>query len=595
FIRTNTVDFVNQAGAAELAMSPSMAVIKDFCVMDRGAKLCLNGSVDLSDRLLWSVEGDAHDLDLAALNRWGVTQLPVTGSGTVNFEFQGDGSKPLKGDVVARFSEIDFDISELSDEIEKYRIKDCNFKMQFEDSILNSLLALNLASGGSLLFDVSTNQMPNDFNHIDEVKLSGSLLLDRIDMGLLSLITDHQLEATGISSGEFKLSGSLNTPQLSGTASLAEGEIAIPDFGITLQEIAVKLDADTDGVQVTGTTVSGKGMIELAGKIGFGKQGLDGHLQVTGNNFELVNLPEYTFLISPEVEVDFTGDSAHIKGLITVPEGVIYPEELRSSIKESSDVIFIDSRPEVKKNHWPIKADLDVQLGDDIAIDGYGLSGKLGGKLSVRTTPSGPFVGSGEIALTRGDFTFQNSVLEIERGRVLFTGGPLNNPGVDVRAKKQVRGGRNQIRGVTVGIEISGLVEDLQFQLFSDPYLDEGEILSYLMVGQDLRGRAQNKKTGRLNPAALSFGIQGSTHSGANYGDLFGEDKFRNLSGDEKENTSVALGTNLTKGLFVSYDVNTFNQQGQFRVRYDMSRGFFIETRSSSETAGADLLYIFER
>ncbi|MBU1564204.1 MAG: translocation/assembly module TamB domain-containing protein, partial [Proteobacteria bacterium] len=62
-----------------------------------------------------------------------------------------------------------------------------------------------------------------------------------------------------------------------------------------------------------------------------------------------------------------------------------------------------------------------------------------------------------------------------------------------------------------------------------------------------------------------------------------------------KENVSLVVGKRVTKDLYIGYDLNMFNQVGQLRVRYDLTRGFSVETRSSSESTGADLLYSFER
>ena len=55
------------------------------------------------------------------------------------------------------------------------------------------------------------------------------------------------------------------------------------------------------------------------------------------------------------------------------------------------------------------------------------------------------------------------------------------------------------------------------------------------------------------------------------------------------------VGKRLTKDLYIGYDVNMFSQLGQFRVRYDLTRGFAVETRSSSQSTGADLIYSFEK
>jgi len=63
----------------------------------------------------------------------------------------------------------------------------------------------------------------------------------------------------------------------------------------------------------------------------------------------------------------------------------------------------------------------------------------------------------------------------------------------------------------------------------------------------------------------------------------------------KKENVSVVVGKRVTKDLYIGYDMTMFSQLGQFRVRYDLDRGFAVETRSSSHSTGADLLYSFEK
>jgi translocation and assembly module TamB len=57
----------------------------------------------------------------------------------------------------------------------------------------------------------------------------------------------------------------------------------------------------------------------------------------------------------------------------------------------------------------------------------------------------------------------------------------------------------------------------------------------------------------------------------------------------------LVVGKRLTKDLYIGYDVNMFSQLGSFRVRYNLTNGFAVETSSSSQSTGADLLYSFEK
>jgi translocation and assembly module TamB len=62
-----------------------------------------------------------------------------------------------------------------------------------------------------------------------------------------------------------------------------------------------------------------------------------------------------------------------------------------------------------------------------------------------------------------------------------------------------------------------------------------------------------------------------------------------------KEDVSLVVGKRITEDLYIGYDMNMFSRLGQFRVRYDLSRGFYVETRSSSESTGADIIYTFKK
>ena len=60
--------------------------------------------------------------------------------------------------------------------------------------------------------------------------------------------------------------------------------------------------------------------------------------------------------------------------------------------------------------------------------------------------------------------------------------------------------------------------------------------------------------------------------------------------GDEIAKTTVSLGKYLTRKLYVSYGRSIFTGVNIFRLRYDFSRQFQLETQAGAET-GADLYY----
>ena len=109
-------------------------------------------------------------------------------------------------------------------------------------------------------------------------------------------------------------------------------------------------------------------------------------------------------------------------------------------------------------------------------------------------------------------------MLDIERGRVQFSGGPIENPSLDIRAQRSVENdiaGRNG--GWTVGVDVSGNVDDLNFSLFSSPVMSESDILAYLIIGHSV-DTSNSEEDGLLQTAASALGV-GAT---AQFMDEFG-------------------------------------------------------------------------
>ncbi|MEE4137618.1 MAG: translocation/assembly module TamB domain-containing protein, partial [Desulforhopalus sp.] len=98
-----------------------------------------------------------------------------------------------------------------------------------------------------------------------------------------------------------------------------------------------------------------------------------------------------------------------------------------------------------------------------------------------------------------------------------------------------------------------------------------------------------------LKSAALSLGLGGSSKIVEGFGEIFRIDDLHLEGTGRNQDVSLVVGKRITEELYIGYDVNMFSQLGQFRVRYDLGRGFRVETRSSAESTGADLFYSLER
>ena len=124
--------------------------------------------------------------------------------------------------------------------------------------------------------------------------------------------------------------------------------------------------------------------------------------------------------------------------------------------------------------------------------------------------------------------------------------------------------------------------------------MDDTEILSQLIVGRSL-AFSTAEESGLLGEAAATLGLKGGSELFQGIGSILQLDDMHLEGSSKKEDVSLVVGKRLTEDLYIGYDVNMFSQLGRFRVRYDLTGGFAVETSSSSQSTGADLLYSFEK
>ncbi len=428
----------------------------------------------------------------------------------------------------------------------------------------------------------------------EDLLLTGDLYIREFDLTFLEPFTGYWVEPVGKMDGSLTLSGSLTQPKASGELKIINGGIDLPYQGVTLEDIILKLSAEEQGARIRCEASSGSGKIAVSGQFHYGGGGVSGDLLIRGEEFLLFSLPEYEIRVTPDARFLFSKDKGEFSGTVKIPYALITPEEMTSSVTVSGDVILVNGGEELIEQQWPVFINMHVQLGEDVRVDGYGLKGRLEGGLEVLDQPDSFLAGTGELSLIDGTFTVYGRSFDIERGRVLFTGGPIDNPGIDARAQKTVSAEEAVGDGYVVGVDVNGLVQDLKFHLFSDPFMEDADILSHLLIGRSTSGSSE-AESNLLEATAVALGVNGGTEIGKGLGNILSVDDLHLEGSGEKEDMSLVVGKRITKKLYFGYDMNMFSQLGVFRVRYGLAHGFSVETQTSTEATGTDLLYTFER
>jgi translocation and assembly module TamB len=409
------------------------------------------------------------------------------------------------------------------------------------------------------------------------------------DFGPLYAFLPSLGEITGEARADLDIAGTVSDPAITGQARVRGGSVDVVPLGIRLQEIEITATGrGRGGLDVEGSLRSGTGVLSVTGRLPVAPTPEDpGTLRLNGTRVHAVGLPEVSAWVSPDLEIVAVPDVIRVSGTVTLPVATIEVTEVpTTAARTSRDVVFVDDTTEVASGPGALQFQVRVVVGDSVTFRGFGFSARPEGAVLASQGAGGTIIGTGDVNLRDGRYFAYGQELQIERGRILFGGGPIDNPGLDVRAS------RTASDGTIAGLLIRGTLEDPLVTTFSEPAMSESEALSYIVLGgpldQDSGDRSQ------VGAAATALGLQRGNQIAGRWGRSLGLDEMRVEAGATLEEASLVAGTYLSPKLYVSYGVGLFEPISTFRLRYFLSRRWSIRAETGAEN-GADLLFRIER
>lgn len=584
---------------AKIIASNLNVSIENLCLLNTHGEVC--GSADWQKSGKWTTNVFTERFDLQYLYNTLGLPYPITGELTLSAKGEGDAESLSNGAIQVDINDSSlavpiYDDHEEGDEKHIIRWSTNSISASLEEKLLMLKLDSTLIGGSfikAIFVGIDVGGFADDYLKKD---ISGDIAFSFADLADLAFLSSYTVKPTGGFDGDLSLSGVLEDPIVKGTINLSDASCSIPSLGVTLEDAQLRLQADKGGADMNFSVHSGDGNVEGEGRIFYGEEsGFLGQLNIKGSAFEAVKLPEYEVIVDPDLHFVFNNKRGKLSGSITIPKAIIAPENLNGSVSESKDVIYVNVEEETEATDWPMYINIDIGMGEDVLVDGVGLYGYLDGAFEVIDKPGFPIIGSGQLALRDGSFSIYGRSLKIERGRVFFPGGPIENPSLDVRAQRSVDERQaGSSGGWTVGVDVSGSVDDLHFELFSTPSMDDSDILAYMVVGTSASD-SSSEDDGLLKSAASALGIGATADFIGDIGGIVSLDDMHIEGGSSTEDASIVMGKNLTKDLYLGYDYNFFQSKSQFIFRYALGKGFYIQTQNSTEANGADLFYSFER
>lgn len=428
---------------------------------------------------------------------------------------------------------------------------------------------------------------------LKERRLSGELRIDLPDLSWLRLVTTEIADASGRVAGRLQLGGTLAEPQLDGRVELSGGRFALVTPGIVVDQVGLRVDTDSAGeLRFDGEATSDKGKVELSGTASPRADPLKLDLRLRGDNFQAMKTSEARMWVSPDLHIALAERRLAVDGTVAVPKAQITPKSLGDgSVSASGDEVMVGNDPGAQaRRDLRIDADVTLRLGDDVRFEGFGLKSRLAGTVEAIEQPGVATRARGEISLVDGHYKAYGQDLTIETGKLIFSGGPVTEPALEVRAT------RKPTEDITVGLYVRGTLRKPDFQLFSTPPMPQQQQLAWLVLGRPLSDTTSADDKSMVGNAATSLGLAGGEWVAQQLGSKIGIDEITvgAKPGETNDQAMFTVGKYLSPKLFISYGISLFQQGYTFRIQYDLGHGFKARTETGIESGG-DLLYTIER
>lgn len=412
----------------------------------------------------------------------------------------------------------------------------------------------------------------------------------RVAFAELRLLTQPMVREArfdGRLSAELRGSGTLGSPALAGTVRGEALKLEVPPYGVYLKNGELRAVLEADRLRVTSFSIEGnEGRLTASGALPLSVSQGAARIAWQAERFGLLERPDLRLMVSGAGEAQLADGKVLLVGALRAERGFLELERERLPRLGDDVVIIGQQRAEPRERpRVPVALDVQLDLGDALEVRGYGLEGRLTGRLQVATTKEGELRMYGRVQAVNATFFAYGHRLQVDPGVAVFD-GPLDNPSLQMTAWR-----RNQ--QVEVGVQVTGSARAPRVQLVSKPPVPEGERLSWLVLGRP-PGDATKADLGLLQAAAGALLARGDQMPlDRRIASAFGLDEVSLRGSGEVADRVVAVGKRLSDRLYISYEQG-LGAAASALVKLDFALTQRLSVRAETGTSsGIGLFYRF--
>jgi len=565
--------------------------VNSFClrgtkdsVLTATATICGTGAWEGAD---WTLEAAVSKLPIASLLPRPAARAEYQGSlnAAINLRAVSDGI--ARGNVRADFADAALLWQRAGGKRDLIPLGSGSLLLESNDTGIDGKLEVAAGERGRARGELrATRAVTGGATNLDnwrDLPLTASLRADSTALALLYLYVPEIDRSSGELSLDLIVGGTLGTPLVNGVLRLEKGELDFYQVNLALRDIRAEARLLDNGFVLESSARAGKGRIDANAELTWRGGQPYGELRLRGEDLLMIDVPEARISASPNLSFKVAGRDLAATGTVHIPEARIVPADLTGATLTSADEILVSAEPRDPQSSFRVSSNLRLTLGERVNLDSFGLSGRLAGALNVITSADGVNRGSGELGIAEGKYAALGRRLDIERGRLIFSGGLLGDPGVDLRATKE-------FPDVKAGVNVRGTLREPRMTFFSEPSLPQSQVVSLILAGGTLETVQSSNIASSGRDAILA---QGGAILAQQLGQRIGIEDVgieQNLANE----TSLVFGKYLSSRLYVSYGVSLAEAINTLKLRYSINDRWTLRTEAGKE-ASAEIVYTVEK
>ncbi len=556
--------------------------------------------------------GDQHfelsiaNFDMNLLTPW-IPEYPVTGILDIKTTIDGTFESPLIASYVlltnASFKAYPLDSLAATF---LYGNRQAKFNLKLAVEALKARFTSSGQAEANLAFMTEDSIRLHEIN---EMKIQ----CQNWELDFLRIFLPEIEKIAGQLSIDVALNNLLKQPSGTGTIQLKKGQFKIPETGVLFQDIELNGNLEKNRFQLQKIflkapegTLNGEASAEWQG---FTVQNFNLNLKM--NQFLVMDTNLLRSRIESDLKLWGNPDSQQIAGDLTVlssrlnlPSVTETSTETPIDINISPDSMVVDSirlqqealfpeipliknlrgavKIKIPRNSWIRNDMLNVEYSGDLTL--------------VKESPDFALFGSADVV--RGTVNVYGRQFQIEKGSINFRGEPYPNPALYIMATHKIR--QQNTETLLIQVIVGGTAQMPQLTLQSEPYLEQKDIVSYLVFGKpfDFLTSGELKEmngTYSEKMGAILVGMAARQLSQVIARQLNLDIVEFDLS-QESNAAGFKVGKYLNDELFVLYSQDLKSQENQsLMIEYQLNKYLSIRAsrtrKGDKEEQGIDIFY----